>query len=148
MCEYFCLEKSLITLALKKDFCFISAFPGFFIFGFVTKSHYEKNKFFQFSHFDLPKLYTALLKVIHFMSDETDRFEKTEVITKQIEDCKVSYYIFGNVSVNEKEVKFCLQVNLFNLFDLSLNAFQLNDFLSAISDILIACLCLNPIEKK
>jgi hypothetical protein len=64
-----------------------------------------------------------------------------------MENCKVSYYIFGNVSLNKKEVKFFLEADI-NLFDLSLNAFQLNDFLSAISDIVIACLCLNPIEKN
>ena len=46
MCEYFCLENSCLTLALKKDFTFISAFPGFLTFGFVAKTHYKKTNIF------------------------------------------------------------------------------------------------------
>ena len=147
MCQYVCLQKSSLTLALKKDFCFISSFPGFFLFGIVDKNHYEKNKFFQFSHFELPQLYKAVLKMIHFMADETVIIEKTEVIQKHIQNCDVTYFILGNSDANEKIVKFCLEVNSVT-FELSLTYFELNDFLYCITDIVIASLCLQPIEKE
>ena len=147
MCEYFCLEKSSLTLALKKDFCFISSFAGFFLFGFVDKNHYEKKKFFQFSHFELPQLYKAVLKMIHFMANESEILEKTEVIQKQIQNCEITYFICGNTNANKKTVKFCLEVNSV-VFDLSLTYFELNDFLYCMTDIVIASLCLKSIEKE
>ena len=147
MCENFCLETSSLTLSLKKDFCFISSFPGFLIFGSVCKSHYEKNKFFHFSHFDLPKLYAAVLKMIHFMADNAESIEKTEFLTKQLENSNISYYISANTNLNTKRVKFCLEVNS-QVFELPLTYFELNDFLYCINDIIIACLCLKPIEKE
>ena len=148
MCENFCLEKSSLTLALKKDFCFISSFPGFLIFGCISKSHYEKNKFFLFSHFDLPKLYSAILKMIQFLADDNSTsIDKTEFFTKQIEDCNAHYYISGTINSNSKTVTFCLEVNS-QVFELSFTYFQLNDFLFCINDIVIASLCLKAFEKE
>ena len=72
---------------------------------------YEKNKFFHFSHFDLPKLYAAVLKMIHFMADNAESIEKTEFLTKQLENSNISYYISANTNLNTKRVKFCLEVN-------------------------------------
>ena len=147
MCEKFCLQTSCLNLALKKDFCFISSFPGFVIFGFVTRNHYEKNKFFQFSHFELSKLYTAILKMIHFMADSTDSIEKSEVLTKQIDNCNVRYLIAGLQNADQKIVKFCLEVNS-ESFEMPLTYFELNDFLNSLTDVIIACLCLTSIEKE
>lgn len=146
MCEYFCLENSCLTLALKKDFTFISAFPGFLTFGFVAKTHYKKNKYFHFSHFDLSKLYSAILHIVHFIADDTDQIVKTDILTKQIEDIEVKYFILGNIIANDKIVKFRLEANL-EIFELSFTVFQLNDFLCLLNDIIMACLCLQAIEK-
>ena len=147
MCDKLCLQSSCLTIALKKDFCFISSFPGFLTFGFVTKNHYKRNKFFQFSHFELSKLYSAILKMIHFMADNTDNIEKSEVLTKQIDNCNVRYLIVGVSNAKEKIVKFCLEANL-ESFDLPLTYFELNDFLNTLTDIIIGCLCLTSIEKE
>ena len=147
MCENFCLEDSSLTLALKKDFCFISSFPGFLIFGCVSKSHYETSKFFHFSHFDLPKLYSAILKMIHFMADDSNSIDKTEFLSKQIENCDVNYYIRGMTNLNIKTVKFCLEVNS-KVFELPFSYFELNDLLYCMNDIVISCLCLKAIEKE
>ena len=146
MCEYFCLEKSCLTLALKKDFIFISGFPGFFIIGTIEQNHYKKNKFFHFSHFDLPKLYTAILRIIHFIADDKAELLKTEILCKQIQDCNVNYFISGILKANEKRVTFCLETNV-DVFELTLSVHELNHFLSLLNDIVIACLCLKPVEK-
>lgn len=146
-CEQFCLEKSTLTIALKKDFCFISSYPGFFIFGCVDKNHYKKNKFFQFSHFELPQLYSAILKIINFMAGETENIDKTEVLKKQIEDSNVDYYIVGNISADKKIIKFLLEANL-QTFDFSMTVFELHDFIYCLSDIVLSCLCLNTIERE
>ena len=147
MCDKLCLQSSCLTIALKKDFCFISSFPGFLTFGFVTRNHYEKNKFFLFSHFELSKLYSAILKMIHFMADNLDNIDKSEVLTKEIDNCNVRYLIVGIRNAKEKIVKFCLECNL-ESFDLPLTYFELNDFLNTLTDIIIGCLCLTSIEKE
>ena len=147
MCEKLCLQTSCLNLALKKDFCFMSSFPGFVIFGYVSKNHYEKNKYFQFSHFELSKLYLAILKMIHFMADNTESIEKSEVLTKEIDNCNIKYSIAGSSYGIGKIVKFCLEVHS-ESFELSLTYFELNDFLNSITDIIIACLCLTSIEKE
>ena len=84
MCENFCLQKSNLTLSLKKDFIFISSYSGFFIFGAIVNNHYQKNKFFHFSHFDLPKLYNSILKFIHFIADNKESLDRTDILTKEI----------------------------------------------------------------
>ena len=147
MCENFCLQKSNLTLSLKKDFIFISSYSGFFIFGSIVNNHYQKNKFFHFSHFDLPKLYNSILKFIHFIADNKESLDRTDILTKEIEGCSVSYFILGNIESNKKIVKFCLECNS-EVFELSFTVFQLNDFLNTLNDIILNCLCLQSVEKN
>jgi hypothetical protein len=78
MCDILCVDNSSLTLALKKDYCFVSAFPGFFVFGYIQNSSYNPFKCFQISHFDLPKFYSIILKIVHFIAEKTTSIEKTE----------------------------------------------------------------------
>ena len=148
MCDNLCLEESCLTFALKKDFSFISSFPGFFMFGSITKGHYEKNKYFRFSYFDLPKLYSAILKMIQFLADDSETLVKTEVIIKEIDTKSLTYFIIGKTNIDQKKVvKFGLEREL-EVFELSFSYFELNDFLFSLTDIVITCLCVKPIEKE
>ena len=147
MCENFCLENSNLTLALKKDSIFISSFPGFLIFVTIVKNHYKKNKFFQFSHFDLPKLYSSILNFIHFFADNRENLQKTNILTKQIEDSHIDYFICGQIYADEKVVIFRLEANL-DAFELCFKVNELNDFLNTLHSIIISCLCLQPLQNN
>ena len=149
MCDDFCLDKSCLSLALNKDFCFISSFPGFFVFGKVSQNCYEELKYFQFSHFEIPKLYSAIIKIVHFLANKTLEIEQTKFLSKTIQNCDINYYIVGNTSVESKVIIFRLEAELFNKsYDILFTREELNNLIQCMDHVIVSCLCLKPMERQ
>ena len=53
----------------------------------------------------------------------------------------------GKSNLDKKIVQFCIEIN-FHSFELSFTPFELNDFLNCITEVTLACLCLNSLEKE
>ena len=75
-------SESCLNLVLRKSDHFISAFPGFFVFGDVKNTFFDDVHSFQFSHFELPKLYSCFLKITNFFSNDTQIQQQDIILNK------------------------------------------------------------------
>ena len=147
MCDFLCINNSSLTLALTKDYCFVSAFPGFFVFGHITQHSYEELKFFQISHYNLPNFYAIILKIVHFMAGKVKSIEKTKFLSKKIKLDDVEYYIYASCVDDQKLITFQLQTLLGkNEFEICLTVPEFHNLLNCVESVVMSCLCLKSNE--
>jgi hypothetical protein len=145
----FSLEKSFLTFSLNKDYLFISAYPGFVVFGEVKSNHYETFKYFHLSHNQLLVFYENIVKIVCFLSNET-LSEDQNIICKTNDNLtylwRGTQEIFDNTIV--KIIKLCIEMDSNNIiFEISMSSSQFNHLLSTLSRMIIASLCFKPKEK-
>ena len=140
-------ENSCKTIISKKSSVFISAFPGKLVFGEVNCKGFIKSKYFQLLHFELFYLYSNFLNIIKFLVREEDNEDKGLILSKD----DVAYYWCGKKVVeNNKPKKVIIFIQEYKFetnFELFFDEEQFNDFIKCISETILACLCLKPIEK-
>lgn len=147
----FYLEESCLTYALKKEYCFISAYPGFILFGKVLSTYYDE--FLQFNHFELSYLYEVIISIVTFLATNEILEEKNIILKKDKNGQSVTYFWKGITLTDEeqnskKHIIFGSENNCGDCtFQIILNLEEFNFLLFCLSDIFISCLCLKPIEK-
>ena len=144
-------SRSCKTLALKQELMFISAFPGFLVFGEVDQIGYKDKKFFKFAFYQIFELYLALINVIKYfvLSNEVEHHQQGRII--KINE-KLSYYWLGKLlkinNEDEKTVIFVIELNNEKSFQLLFTSEELNDFVKTLSEMILPCLCLKNLERE
>ena len=147
------LSKSLLTIALKRNYTFISAFPGFFVFGDVKNTFFYDVHSFQFSHFELPKLYSCFLKITNFFSNDTQIQQQDIILNKSsITFDKDDIYFWVGRIINKngnnlKVISFGIEREQENVFEFNFTENEFNSLLQSLPSIIFSCICLKPIEK-
>ena len=143
-------SNSCKTIALKQENIFISAFPGAIIFGEVCPTGFLENKCFRFNHYQLFELYLALVSLIKFhISEAENSNEKGIILTLRNEE--LYYWCASKIIFNQTEtkiIKFGIEQKLQTVFELLLEYEDLNNLINALSQMILPCLCLNPLERS
>ena len=140
------LSKSLLTIALKRNYTFISAFPGKIVFGKTTPCGYKTSQFFEFEVFQIYSLYLAIFDIIESFSnsknlsnkllliknDKLNYFFSVKTLTNSIEEYQVAYFAI------EEDSEVC--------FNIIFNNIEFETFLFALVKIVPSALCLNSTE--
>ena len=145
------LNKSCKSIILKNSNIFCSAFPGKLVFGEVAQQHYLKLNYFEFLTFELFFLYSCIVKIIKsFISSGNDIPSDDELILKINEDTSYLWSISKlNVS-NEEEKCILLKLKYKSeiVYQIIFNLDKLNDFINALSEIIVPSLCLQTVERE
>ena len=144
------LEKSFLTFSLNIDYLFISAYPGFIVFGEVKSNSYEAFKYFHISQSELFLFYENIVKIVSFLGNKTISEDQSVFLCKTNNDVtycwKGSEVILGNNMV--KIIKLCIEIQTNDvLFEISMSCDQFNYFLTTFNSMITPSLCLKPIEK-
>jgi hypothetical protein len=135
------------TIALKQEKIFISALPGSIILGEVCPTGFKHQHIFKFNHFQFFELYLAIISIIKFQLSE-NKSEKGLILKLNNETL---YYWNGlSVEIDRKEskiVKFVIEFQFENIYEIIFNDQQLNNLIGAISQMILPSLCLNEIER-
>ena len=146
--ENLSLTNSCKTINLKSSDIFISSYPGKVIFGNISRHRYAKCSYFQFLTFELYYLYLSLVSIIKALLSSENELSK-KLILKVNED--LSYW-WSIVTVNlPNEERKCVQILLQNSslnYRITFTLDQLNDFISALSEIIVPTLCLKSVERE
>ena len=137
------------TIALKQDNLFISAFPGYIVFGKVCPVGFCERKYFKFSFYQVFELYAALVSVIKFKVNENAFNDKGLILVIKDE----VYFWSGSKVVNNgnenKTIKFGIEFKSEIIFELEFDSDDnFNNFINAVTKTLLPCLCLNQLERE
>jgi hypothetical protein len=145
--DKFLVIESCANLALEIPNTFMSAYPGFIVFGKVKLNAFEQNRFFKFGVFEVYKLYLAIVNILNFMTGQNDDLNKDLILTNENGD---NYYWIGtNLMRNNKLckiVKFGIEKQDTITYELhfTLNNFQ--NFFFCLKKLLITSLCLKQMH--
>ena len=144
------IEKSFLTFSLNKDYLFISAYPGFIVFGEVKSNNYATFKYFHLSHNELYVFYENIVKIVCFLGNQSLSEDQNTIFCKTNDNLtylwKGTQEIFGNRVV--KIIKLCIEIDSNNIiFEISMCSNQFNHLLTTLNKMITASLCLKPIEK-
>ncbi len=135
------------TKVLKAKSVFISAYPGFIVFGRAIQKFYPAQTYFKFSPFELHKLYVAIIKILTFFTEENPK-EKQGVILRRSES--ITYFWIGVVlnvnGRNEKIVSFGIETEC--ILKIQMNLSDLHNFITALKSTIVICLCLSTEESE
>jgi hypothetical protein len=141
------IEKSFLTLSLNIDFLFISAFPGFLVFGEVESSSYVAFKYFHLSHSELFVFYENIVQILSFLGNKSLTEDQSTIFCK--DNNNLTYLWKGTQEISgNKLIKLYIEINSNNIvFEISLSCDQFNHFLTTLKIMAIASLSLKPVEK-
>jgi hypothetical protein len=149
-------SKSIQTKALKVTSVFISAFPGYIVFGKTCDKVYRKGSFFYFSVFEVYKLYLSFFKILSFFTSDTleDEDEKKGLILEHDNlSVEESYYWYGleltnSKNVTNKYIKFAIERKSSTICQIHMTLNDLQNFVKALKSSVLISLCLNDIENE
>ena len=145
------LSNSCKTINLKTSDIFISSFPGKIVFGNISQQKYSKFNYFEFLTFELYYLYISLVAIIKAViseENESDDVFTEKLILKVNEDLNYLWSV-----VTETKERKCIELilqhrSLNKTYKITFNLDQLNDFISALSEIIVPTLCLKSVERQ
>jgi hypothetical protein len=142
------LEKSFLTFSLNKDYLFISAYPGFIVFGEVKSNNYETFKYFHVSHNELFVFYETIVKIICFLGNESLSEDQNTIFCKT----NLTYLWKGTQEIISnnvvKIIKLCIEIDSNNIiFEISMSSNELNHLLTTLNRMIPASLYFKPIEN-
>jgi hypothetical protein len=147
LCEL-SFDKSCHTKVLKANSVFLSAYPGFIVFGRTHSKSYPAKSYFKFSPFELYKLYLAIIKVLIFFTEENPQETKGLIL----ERCHKIVYFWTGIKVlkdgiNEKIVTLGIEKQD-DIIKIPITLSELHNFITALKSTIIICLCLNNLENE
>jgi hypothetical protein len=99
-------NKSSFTIVLNVLSVFMSAYPGFIVFGKSDSQSYEEKSYFKFCPFELYKLYIAIIQILKFFTEENPQITKSLILVRNKCDKIVYFWNGTTLMINEKEEKF------------------------------------------
>ena len=141
------LNKSCKTITLKTTNIFCSAFPGKIVFGNISKQSYSKQNYFEFLSFELFYLYISIVNIIKTFISNENNLPSKNLILKLNED--VSYlWSISKTNEEQKCIELILEFKEEILYKIVFNLDQVNDFVNALSEIILPALCLEIIQRQ
>jgi hypothetical protein len=141
-------DKSCQTKVLLTNSVFLSAYPGFIVFGKTQRKSYETKNYFKFFPFELYKLYVAIIKILTFFTEEEPQLIQGLILQRSN---NIVYFWTGITLVTngkiEKLVSFCIETEE-NISKLQMTLSDLHNFISAMKSTIVICLCLNNNESE
>jgi hypothetical protein len=143
-------NKSCYTSVLKVFSVFISAYPGFIVFGKTLTKSYKEKSYFKFSPFELYKLYIAIIQILNFFTGENPQI-KGGLILERNKSHKIVYFwdsaIFVIDGKEEKYVSFGIETKeCVTKIDMTLS--ELHNFIQALKSTILISLCLTNFENE
>jgi hypothetical protein len=157
MDEDLLFSKSLQTKALKTISSFISAFPGFIVFGKTSATVYKKGSYFKFSVFEVYKLYLSFFQILNFFTnDDIDDCDRKGLILHRENLNNEEVYFWQGLEVthsknnNKKYIKFGIEKSTDTEVrsEIYMTLEDLPNFIKALKSSILICLCLNDIESE
>jgi hypothetical protein len=144
-------HESCQTKVLKAFSVFISAYPGFIVFGQTFTRYYPEKSYFKFSPFELYKLYIAIIQILTFFTEENP--EKTNgIILKRSKTNKIVYFWSGRrLLIDEEEEKlvtFGIEKENSETLKINMSLSELHNFITALKSTITICLCLNDLDNE
>jgi hypothetical protein len=141
-------EKSCNTKVLKAKSVFLSAYPGYIVFGKTLTTVYEAKNYFKFYVFELYKLYIAIIKILTFLTEENSETLQGLILKRNFN----TVYYWSGITLNidgkdEKFVVFNIETEV-KTIKLQMNISELHNLISALKSSIIICLCLSTQESE
>jgi hypothetical protein len=144
-------EKSCLTTVLKKVSVFLSAYPGFIVFGMTLTTSYLEKRYFKFSPFELFKLYIAIIQILKYFTEENPEFTKGLILERN-KIKKIVYFwnsstliIDGN---EEKVISFCIENEDSILVKINMTLEELHNFIKVLKSTITFSLCLSTFQNE
>lgn len=147
----FLLSDSCLTIALRRNQLFVSAFPGLIVFGEVSTTYFKQLKYFEFSYYDIFELFRALTQIIQYLVVNSDTLNQDRGIIISKCDNEIYFWMGKTIILNQKEVKIItlgIEIESNIVFELTFDCEKLNDLIYGLYTCMLASLCLKKIEKK
>jgi len=143
-------NKSCQTKVLSKLSVFLSAFPGFIVFGQTYTKFYPKGTYFKFSVFEVYKLYIAIIKILTFLIEDEPIICEGLMLERDKSN-KIVYYWRGIRllidGIEEKLVAFGIERKNEERVEIKMTLSELHNFIQCLKSTITICLCLNDIEN-
>ncbi len=144
-------DKSCHTKVLKSSSLFLSAYPGFIVFGKTFTKSYPEKSYFKFSPFELYKLYISIIKILTFFTEENPQITNGIILERAKID-KIIYFWSGRTLLIDEEeqklVTFGIETKNSETLKISMTFSELHNFIKALKSTITISLCLNNIENE
>jgi hypothetical protein len=144
-------NKSLQTKVLRKLSVFLSAYPGYIVFGQTYTKFYSQGRYFKFSVFELYKLYTAIIQILTYLTEEKPIITKGLILERD-KSAKIVYYWRGISlvidNIEEKFFAFGIENKNDQNEEIKMNLLEVHNFIQCLKSTITICLCLNNIESE
>jgi hypothetical protein len=138
------------TKALKCFSVFLSAYPGFIVFGKTFTNSYNKQNYFKFSVFEIYKLYIAIIQILNYLTEENPTVSK-DVILERDQINKTIYYWRGVKLLingqNKKFIFFGIEKEDSERNEIPMTLLEVHNFIKALKSSIIISLCLKNLEN-
>jgi hypothetical protein len=142
-------HKSCQTKVLKKISVFLSAYPGFIVFGQTFSKSYLEETYFKFSVFELYKLYIAIINILIYFTEVNPIISKELILQRA---SKIVYYWRGVTlfidDVEEKFIIFGIEKKHSEKLEIKFSLSELHNFIKALKSTIVISLCLSEIENE
>jgi hypothetical protein len=145
------LNESYLTLALQVSSIFVSSFPGFIVIGKIQQNHFEKEKYFEFTIFEINKLYLTFVEILAFftnISEQSSNPKLFHVNEKNEENYFWSGHSISKANESLKLIIIGIEKNDTVVFQLKLYMNELQNLFFCLRKVIVSSLCLKINEKK
>ncbi len=143
-------KNSSYTTVLKVFSVFMSAYPGYIVFGKTYTQSYQENSYFKFSPFEVYKLYIAIIQILKFFTEEDPQI-KQALILERSKCFKIVYFWDSTIlRINEKEEKFIsfgIETEE-SISKINMTLVELHNFITALKSTVLISLCLTNFETE
>jgi hypothetical protein len=144
-------KDSCLTAVLKSSSVFISAYPGFLVFGKTFTRSYSEKSYFKFSPFELYKLYISIIQILNFFTEDNPKITKGLILERN-KSYKILYFWTSSILiVNDKEEKFVsfgIETEESFSIKIKMTLYELHNFITALKSTIIISLCLPTFENE
>jgi hypothetical protein len=144
-------NESLFTTVLKSFSVFLSAFPGFIVFGKTFTTSYPQNCYFKFSPFELYKLYIAIIQILNYFIEDTPKITRGIILERNETTRSVYFWNSTSLIINEKEEKvifFGIENEDGIILKIKMSLPELHNFINALKSVISLSLCLTTLQNE